>query len=354
MNTDDYWFSLPEHLIAQSPAPIRSDSRLMVLNKTTGAIEHGHFFDLPRLLCGGDLLIANNSRVIPARLIGVKEATGAVIELLLLRPLAAPGVWEALLRPAKRVKLGQRIVFGEGELRAVVTDAGEDGLRVVEFSASGEVFDALLETLGRVPLPPYITERLGDPERYQTVYAKERGSVAAPTAGLHFTPELLDRLRAGGVDIQYITLHIGLGTFRPVQSERVEEHRMHAEWYTVPKETLIAAEETKARGGRVICVGTTAVRALESAWLLQNGTDSYGGSVQSAGGDYSGHTDLFIVPGFPFRVTDALITNFHLPRSTLLMLVSALVGRERLLRAYETAVAQGYRFYSFGDAMLIV
>ncbi len=354
MNTDDYQFTLPEHLIAQSPAPVRSDSRLMVLNRTTGAVEHGHFFDLPRLLRAGDLLIANNSRVIPARLIGVKETTGAVIELLLLRPLASAGAWEVLLRPAKRVKLGQRIAFGGGELTATVTGVREDGARVVEFSASGEAFDALLETLGRLPLPPYITGYLEDPERYQTVYARERGSVAAPTAGLHFTPELLDGIRAKGVGVQYITLHVGLGTFRPVQSERVEEHRMHEEWYTVSEDTLIAADETKARGGRVVCVGTTTVRALESAWLIRNRADYGDGSARSAGREYSGYTDIFIVPGFPFHVTDALVTNFHLPKSTLLMLVSALVGRERLLRAYETAVLQGYRFYSFGDAMFIV
>lgn len=354
MNTDDYQFILPEHLIAQSPAPVRSDSRLMVLDRATGVIEHNRFFDLPDLLEAGDLLIANNSRVIPARLIGVKEATGAVIELLLLRPLATAGAWEVLVRPAKRVKPGQRIVFGAGELSATVLDVRADGARVVEFSASGEVFDALLETFGRLPLPPYIRGYLDDPERYQTVYARERGSVAAPTAGLHFTPELLDRLRAKGVEIRYITLHVGIGTFRPMQSERVEEHRMHEEWYTVSEDILSAADETKARGRRVVCVGTTTVRALESAWIARNETMRDALPAEGAAGQYSGYTDIFIIPGFSFHVTDALITNFHLPRSTLLLLVSALIGRERLLQAYETAVAEGYRFYSFGDAMLIV
>ncbi len=346
MHTHDYDFILPDELIAQTPEDNRSSSRLFVVGRTSGEFQHAHFYDLPKYLAKGDVLIANDSRVIPARLIGRKPDTGAVIELLLLRPHADSRCWEALLRPAKRVGIEKQIVFGEGELTATVISELAGGTRVVEFSASGEVFDTLLEKLGKMPLPPYIQSQLEDPTRYQTVYAREKGSVAAPTAGLHFTPELMEQLKTLGVHIHFITLHVGLGTFRPVKVEQIEDHHMHEEWYRVPASVFSAVEVAKKSGHRVVCVGTTTVRAMEAAWLLRE--------QQESAAEVSGWTRIFIYPGFTFHVVDALITNFHLPQSTLLMLVSALIGRERLLAAYETAIAQRYRFYSFGDAMLIL
>ncbi|PWI58519.1 tRNA preQ1(34) S-adenosylmethionine ribosyltransferase-isomerase QueA [Sulfoacidibacillus thermotolerans] len=346
MNTHEYKYNLPEELIAQSPEPHRSSSRLLVLDRKSDELKHAHFYDLPKFLRSGDLLIANDSRVIPARLFGRKRDTGAMIELLLLRPYAVAGQWEVLLRPAKRLAMGQQVVFGDGQLTATLIAHLPGDTRLVEFSASGTVFDALLDTLGQMPLPPYIKSKLEDPNRYQTVYAREKGSVAAPTAGLHFTPQLIQELEENGIQMHFITLHVGLGTFRPVQADRIEDHHMHEEWYRVPATVVDAIQAAKRSGRRVLCVGTTTVRALESAWRIRQ--------QQTPSTEISGWTNIFIYPGFQFQVTDALITNFHLPESTLLMLVSALVGRERLLAAYEVAVQQKYRFYSFGDAMLIL
>lgn len=353
MDVQDYDYELPLELIAQNPSAERTQSRLMVLSRTTAEVKHAHFFDIPDLLKPGDLLIANDSRVIPARLFGVKTGTGAVVELLLLHPLAESGTWEALVRPGRRIQVGHTLSFGDGQLMAEVIGIGEDGTRMVRFSAAGEVFDALLERLGDMPLPPYIKERLTDKERYQTVYARHKGSVAAPTAGLHFTDELLTRIREAGIEVAFITLHVGLGTFRPVQAARIEDHHMHEEWYEVTAPVWRAVLQAKASGRRIVCVGTTTVRALESAWR------QWAPLAHSAGPDtedlqsLSGATDIFIYPGVPLHVTDALITNFHLPQSTLLMLVSTLVGREKLMRAYQVAIAERYRFYSFGDAMLV-
>lgn len=350
MQVQDYDYELPQELIAQSPAEKRSESRLMVLDRKGGEVAHEHFFDLPRHMRAGDLLVANDSRVIPARLFGVKEGTGAAIEVLLLRPHGRTGEWQALIRPGKRLKAGQSVAFGDGVLRARVLDELADGVRVVEFSQVGKAFDELLERLGEMPLPPYIKEKLSDRERYQTVYAREKGSVAAPTAGLHFTPQLLEGLSRQGVAIEFITLHVGLGTFRPVQVDNVQDHHMHEEWYGVPIDLFDRLAAVKSAGGRVFSVGTTTVRALESAWRRLRADRP--GAVQ--GDVVSGMTDLFIRPGFEFYATDALITNFHLPKSTLLMLVSALAGRERMLFAYNEAVRERYRFFSFGDAMLIM
>ena len=348
MHVLDYDYELPEELIAQTPAKKRSESRLLVLNRTSGELSHEHFYELPRHMQEGDLLVANNSRVIPARLYGVKEGTGAVIELLLLRPHGSPGVWQALVRPGKRLKPGQTVVFGDGKLNARVMDTLDDGVRLVEFSEVGESFDQLLEVLGEMPLPPYIKEKLDDRERYQTVYAREKGSVAAPTAGLHFTPQLLDTIRGKGVDVEFITLHVGLGTFRPVQVDNPQEHHMHEEWYSVSADLFTKIQRVRESGHRVFSVGTTTVRALESAYRKWQSD-----AAMHAEGVVSGFTDLFIYPGFEFHATDALITNFHLPKSTLLMLISALAGRERILEAYRVAVNERYRFFSFGDAMLI-
>ena len=354
LDLDDYDYDLPARLIAQTPAARRTDSRLLVLDRADGRTEHARFADLPRFLRAGDLLVANDSRVLPARLFGVKEGTGGAAELLLLRPLSAPGDWEVLARPGRRLRPGCRIAFGGGALTAALgADAG-DGTRIAHFSHSGGAFDRLLDRLGEVPLPPYIRERLADPERYQTVYARERGSVAAPTAGLHFTEELLADLRAQGVACVYLTLHVGLGTFRPVGSVRIEEHRMHEEWYRVGRDVFAAVAAARRRGGRVVTVGTTAVRALESAWRLRGEGGGARGGCPAEDGAVSGFTDIFIYPGFAFQATDALITNFHLPKSTLLMLVSALAGRERILAAYAEAIRREYRFFSFGDAMLIL
>lgn len=354
MDTNDFDFALPQELIAQHAAPIRSESRLMVLDRTKDHIEHVHFYDLVQFLLPGDLLIANDSRVIPARLFGVKEGSGAAAELLLLRPLAEPGTWEALVRPGRRLQPGHRILFGDGRLSAEILSTGAGGTRQVRFSAYGEHLDELLQELGEMPLPPYIREKLEDPERYQTVYAKEKGSVAAPTAGLHFTQELLELLKQKGVDILFITLHVGLGTFRPVQSDRIEEHHMHEEWYRVNPEVIEAIIKTREAGRRVVSVGTTTVRALESAWLLMEQQGIVPDREHIPQDAVSGFTDIFIYPGVSIRATDGLITNFHLPKSTLLMLVSTLTGKKQLMQAYETAVQERYRFFSFGDAMLIL
>lgn len=339
MKTSDFVYDLPEELIAQTPAEKRDSSRLMVLDKQTGAIEHRHFYDLPSYLRPGDCLVLNDSRVIPARLFGTRP-TGGAVEVVLLKDLGG-GRWECLSRPGKKMRPGTEVTFGGGELTAVVEEVCPDGNRILNFSYEG-IFLEILEHLGHMPLPPYIKTQLDDPDRYQTVYAREPGSAAAPTAGLHFTNELLESIRAMGVRVCFVTLHVGLGTFRPVKVEDVEAHEMHSEYCTVPEETARIIRETKANGGRVIAVGTTSSRTLESF----AGED---GSIAAA----SGWTNIFIYPGYRFKCVDALVTNFHLPGSTLVMLVSALAGRENILRAYETAVREQYRFFSFGDAMLI-
>ena len=339
MKTSDFIYDLPEELIAQTPLERRDSSRLLVLNKTTGETEHRHFYDLPEYLRGGDCLVLNDSRVIPARLFGVRP-TGGAVEVLLLKDLGG-GRWECLTRPGKKMRPGTEASFGGGELTCVVEDVLDGGNRVIRFSYEG-IFLEVLERLGQTPLPPYIKQQLDDPERYQTVYAREPGSAAAPTAGLHFTPELLEKIRAMGVEICFVTLHVGLGTFRPVQAEDVNEHKMHSEYCTIPPETAEIINRTKRNGGRVISVGTTSCRTLES-FAKPDGTVEAGG----------GWTDIFIYPGYAFKCIDALVTNFHLPGSTLVMLVSALAGRENILNAYKTAVEMQYRFFSFGDAMLI-
>lgn len=354
MKKSDFYFELPEELIAQTPLERRDSSRLMVLGKGTGEIAHRHFYDLPELLRAGDLLIMNDSRVLPARLFGRVEksgeggSAGAACEIVLLRDRsgehdcgAGQCVWECLVRPGKKLRPGRRVVFGDGELRGEVTEIIEGGNRLLRFEYEG-IFLEALERLGKMPLPPYIHEELTDAERYQTVYSREIGSAAAPTAGLHFTNELLDELRGSGVDTAFVTLHVGLGTFRPVKTDDILEHEMHSEFCTVPAETVRKVRETKARGGRVIAVGTTSCRTLESAC----GSD---GVLR----EFAGFTDIFIYPGYEFRCVDALVTNFHLPESTLIMLVSALAGRENVLAAYAEAVRERYRFFSFGDAMLI-
>lgn len=343
MDVSQFDFHLPEELIAQSPLPHRSASRLMVLHRETGKLEHRSFSDLTEYLRPKDVLVINDTRVRPARLIGTKKATGGRVEILLLKPLGDDR-WEVLAKPARRLKPGHAIRFGNGELQAVVEGESDvAGGRIVRLLYEAEDLEALLERLGEMPLPPYIRRRLGDPERYQTVYARAVGSAAAPTAGLHFTPELLEALRARGVDIAAITLHVGLGTFRPVTAERVEEHRMHAEYYEVGDEAAEKIRSARKRGGRVVAVGTTSVRTLETVAGLH-------GEIVPA----KGWTDIFIYPGYRFRAVDALITNFHLPRSTLLMLVSAFASRRQILAAYEEAVNRRYRFFSFGDAMLVL
>jgi len=343
----EFDFELPEELIAQTPLPERTASRLLALDRTTGTIEHGTFTDLRRYLKPGDLLVLNDTRVLPARLRGIKPETGARVELLLLRRLEGDR-WEVLAKPAKRLKPGTVLAFGEDEtgaplLHAVVQAEGEAGLRTVEFRYRG-IFQELLDRLGEMPLPPYIRRRLEDRERYQTVYAKHDGSAAAPTAGLHFTNEFLDELRASGVRTAFLTLHVGLGTFRPMTVERVEDHVMHAEYYEVSAETAAMLNETREKGGRIVAVGTTSARTLETA------AARFGpGKIEAC----SGWTDLFIYPGYRFLLVDALLTNFHLPRSTLVMLVSAFAGRELILKAYREAIERRYRFFSFGDAMFI-
>lgn len=341
MQTKDFGFYLPEELIAQDPLEDRSSSRLLVLNKETGEREHRIFRDIIEYLLPGDCLVINNTKVIPARLIGEKEGTGAQIELLLLKR-KEKDIWETLVRPGKKAKPGTRISFGEGLLTGEILEVVEEGNRLVQFSYEG-IFEEILDRLGQMPLPPYITHKLQDKNRYQTVYAKYEGSAAAPTAGLHFTRELLEELSAKGVVIAHVTLHVGLGTFRPVKVEDVEKHHMHSEFYQVEEAEAEKINAAKAAGHRVVCVGTTSCRTVESA------ADETG-RVKPG----SGNTDIFIYPGYQFKVLDALITNFHLPESTLLMLVSALAGREKVLAAYETAVEERYRFFSFGDAMLIL
>ena len=339
MKTHDFYYDLPEELIAQEPIADRSSSRLMCLDKATGKTEDRHFYDIADLLRPDDLLVLNDTKVIPARLFGKKTDTGGAIEFLLLRRITADE-WEVILKPGRRAKPGAKFVFGD-ELFAEVLSVGEDGTRIVKFSYDG-IFEEVLDRLGEMPLPPYITKRLEDKNRYQTVYAKNSGSAAAPTAGLHFTPELLDKIRAKGVDVEFLTLHVGLGTFRPVKAEDIGEHHMHSEFYILPEKTAEAVNRAKMRGGRVISVGTTATRVLETAG---------GGGLPLH--ECSGWTDIFIYPGVKFNVIDALITNFHLPESTLIMLVSALAGRENVLAAYNEAVRKRYRFFSFGDAMFI-
>ena len=339
MKTSDFYFDLPEELIAQTPLERRDASRLLCLDKTSGAMEHRVFSELPELLRPGDCLVMNDSRVLPARLLGARE-TGGAAELLLLRDLGA-GKWECLVRPGKKLRPGAKVHFGEGELEAEILETTEGGNRIVQFRFEG-IFLEVLERLGKMPLPPYIKTELEDGERYQTVYSKELGSAAAPTAGLHFTKELLAKIADMGVRECFVTLHVGLGTFRPVKAEDIEEHEMHSEFCIMPEDTARIITETKRNGGRVVCVGTTSCRTVES-FANEDGTMDA----------KSGWTNIFIYPGYRFKCLDALITNFHLPESTLIMLVSALAGREHVLTAYKEAVARRYRFFSFGDAMFI-
>lgn len=336
----DYFYDLPEELIAQDPLEKRSDSRLMLLDKETGETSHHHFYDIKSFLKPGDCLVLNNTKVIPARLMGARKDTGAVIEVLLLKRRSA-NEWETLVKPGKKAKVGQEIIFGDGILKGTVVGIEDEGNRIVRFDYEG-IFEEILDKLGEMPLPPYITHKLQDRNRYQTVYAKYEGSAAAPTAGLHFTNELLDEIRAMGVETVFVTLHVGLGTFRPVKEDNILNHHMHSEFYQVTREAADKINEIKKNGGRVICVGTTSCRTIESA-ADENGLVRPG----------SDNTEIFIYPGYKFKVLDALITNFHLPESTLIMLVSALAGREHVLSAYEEAVKERYRFFSFGDAMFI-
>ncbi len=340
MKTKDFWYDLPEELIAQTPLEKRDGSRLMVLDRDTGDVTHKHFYDLIDYLQPGDCLVMNDSRVLPARLLGHRP-TGGAVEVLLLKDLGGKR-WECLCRPGKKMQVGQTVSFGDGSLTATVTEVREDGNRVVEFQYEG-IFLEILERLGKMPLPPYIKEELQDQERYQTVYSRESGSAAAPTAGLHFTKELLQRIREKGVNEAFVTLHVGLGTFRPVKAEEVTEHHMHSEFCMMSQETADLLNETKKNGGRIICVGTTSCRTLESL-VNEDGTFS----------EKSAWTEIFIYPGYQFKAMDGLVTNFHLPESTLMMLVSAFAGREHILNAYNIAVRERYRFFSFGDAMLIL
>ena len=339
MRKSDFYFDLPEELIAQTPLERRDSSRLLHLDKVTGALEHRHFYELLDYLREGDCMVFNDSRVLPARLIGARP-TGGSVELVLLRDLGE-GRWECLSRPGRKTRPGTEILFGNGELKATVESVAEGGNRIVRFDYEG-IFLEVLERLGKMPLPPYIKEELQDSERYQTVYSREIGSAAAPTAGLHFTKELMEKIAAKGVKLCYVTLHVGLGTFRPVKAEEIEDHEMHSEFCIIPEETARIVSETKKKGGRVIAVGTTSCRTLES-FAREDG------SLPAT----SGWTNIFIYPGYSFKCIDALVTNFHLPESTLIMLVSALAGREHVLHAYEEAVKERYRFFSFGDAMFI-
>ena len=339
MKTHDFWYDLPEELIAQTPLMQRDGSRLLVLDKDSGEVRHQHFYDIIDYLQPGDCLVMNDSRVLPARLLG-RRPTGGAVELLLLRDLGEKR-WECLARPGKKLQVGAQVEFGDGELTATVVAVQEDGNRVVEFHYEG-IFLEVLERLGKMPLPPYIKAELADQERYQTVYSKEVGSAAAPTAGLHFTTELLERIRAKGVNTAFVTLHVGLGTFRPVKAEEISEHHMHSELCMMSRETADMLNKTRQQGGRIICVGTTSCRTVES---LVNDDGSFEAK--------SKWTEIFIYPGYQFKALDALITNFHLPESTLVMLVSALAGRENVLNAYNIAVQEKYRFFSFGDAMFI-
>jgi len=340
MDIKDYSYDLPEELIAQDPLLDRSSSRLMVIGKNSGDIEHKTFKDITDYLKKGDCLVINNTKVIPARLYGIKEDTGASIEILLLKRLE-DNTWETLVRPGKKCKIGSRIVFGDGILKGEIVDIVEEGNRLIKFSFEG-IFEEILDQLGQMPLPPYITHQLKDKNRYQTVYAKEEGSAAAPTAGLHFTPELLQQIRDMGVNIAEVTLHVGLGTFRPVKERNVLEHHMHTEYYSISSEASEIINNAKKSGNRIIAVGTTSTRTLEAAFKDK-------GCICEC----SGWTDIFIYPGYSFNVIDGLITNFHLPESTLIMLVSALADREHILNAYKIAVKEKYRFFSFGDAMFI-
>ncbi len=340
MKTSDFWFELPPELIAQTPLPRRDGSRLLCLDKTTGEMEHCFFYNLPDKLQPGDCLVLNDSRVLPARLIGHRQPGGGVCEVLLLTD-RGENLWECLVRPGKKLRAGAKVVFGDGELEAVVESELPDGNRLVRFSYEG-IFLEVLDRLGEMPLPPYIKEKLADRERYQTVYSRELGSAAAPTAGLHFTQELRSQIAEKGVKLCYLTLHVGLGTFRPVKEENILDHEMHSEYCIIPEDTARTVTETKRAGGRVIAVGTTSCRTLES-FANPDGTLD----------PHSGWTNIFIYPGYQFRCIDALVTNFHLPESTLIMLVSALAGRENILNAYKEAVGKRYRFFSFGDAMFI-
>jgi len=341
MKRSDFFYELPQELIAQTPAEPRNSSRLMKIDRVSGAVEHAHFYNLCDFLKKGDLLVMNDSRVLPARLFGVKENTGAVVEFLLLEQ-KGDKLWETLVRPGKKARKGARFSFGDGMMTGEIIDTVEEGNRLVKFNCEGNFFTAL-EEIGQTPLPPYITEKLEDKERYQTVYSKELGSAAAPTAGLHFTREMLDNLKHKGINLAYVTLHVGLGTFRPVKEENILDHKMHSEHYSIPKETEEQIKRTKSCGGRVIAVGTTSCRTLESSAALNGG--------RVIAGD--GYTDIFIYPGYDFKVLDGLITNFHLPESTLIMLVSAFLGYDKTMNAYKTAVEERYRFFSFGDAMFI-
>ena len=339
MKTSDFWYDLPEELIAQTPLEKRDSSRLLVLDRNSGAVSHKHFYDIIDHLNPGDCLVMNDSRVLPARLLGHRSSGGAV-EVLLLRDLGDKK-WECLCKPGRKMQVGNEVIFGNGELSAVVAEVRDDGNRVVEFRYEG-IFLEVLERLGKMPLPPYIKAELQDQERYQTVYSREVGSAAAPTAGLHFTNELLEKIREKGIKTAFVTLHVGLGTFRPVKAEEISDHHMHSELCMLSRETADILNETKANGGRIICVGTTSCRTLES---LVNDDGSFD--------EKSKWTEIFIYPGYQFKAMQGLITNFHLPESTLVMLVSAFAGRERVLAAYEEAVRERYRFFSFGDAMFI-
>jgi len=340
MKKSDFYFDLPEHLIAQVPLEKRDESKLLVLHKDKDGTEHHQFKDILDYLKPGDCLVLNNTRVLPARLFGFKE-TGAKVEFLLLKRIEGDR-WQTMVKPGKKAKIGTTFIFGEGLLKGSIIDESEQGTRIIEFEYEG-IFEEVLDQLGTMPLPPYITETLDDAERYQTVYSKHNGSAAAPTAGLHFTDDLLERLQTKGVHIAYVTLHVGLGTFRPVKAEHILDHEMHSEFYMLDDENANIINTTKEKGGRVISVGTTSTRTLETM-ATENGR------VQSG----SGWTDIFIYPGYTFKLIDGLITNFHLPESTLVMLVSALAGKERTLNAYQEAIDQNYRFFSFGDAMLII
>ena len=340
MKTSDFYYDLPEELIAQTPIQQRDTSRLMTLNRATGAVEHHHFYELPDFLRPGDCLILNNSRVLPARLLGQRLPGGGACEILLLIDRGEK-VWECLVRPGKKLRPGAKVSFGDGALTAEIVGEVEGGNRLVRFDYEG-IFLEVLERLGKMPLPPYIKEELQDRERYQTVYSKVVGSAAAPTAGLHFTPELLKKIEDMGGGVGYVTLHVGLGTFRPVKEENILDHEMHSEFCTVPQETADLINKTKANGGRVICVGTTSCRTLES-WANEDGT------IDAK----AGWTNIFIYPGYKFKLMDGLVTNFHLPESTLIMLVSAFAGQEHVMEAYKEAVRERYRFFSFGDAMFL-
>lgn len=346
LRRSDYYYDLPKELIAQDPLEDRSSSRLLVVNRETGARTHKIFKDIIEYINPGDCLVLNNTKVIPARLLGQREKTGGAVELLLLKRLSGTD-WETLVRPGKSCKPGQRLVFGDGLLKAEILDVIEGGNRIVRFEFDG-IFEEVLDKLGEMPLPPYITHKLADPARYNTVYAKFDGSAAAPTAGLHFTPELLKKLEDKGVKLAYVTLHVGLGTFRPVKEDVITDHKMHTESYEVTPETAKVINDTKAAGGRVICVGTTSCRTVESSAVKNPDGDGF---IVKPG---SGDTDIFIYPGYEFKIMEGLITNFHLPESTLVMLVSAFAGREKVLEAYEEAVRERYRFFSFGDACLFI